>query len=167
MERHESSCNTGRASPESHRFTAARELQGSPPAERGTERRWREVTEPRLRLHQQRQEEAELLNMLWRWQSRRGGWMQSLLTDASLPAPPHPGPPVKGSSELLEASMPVVDARREVSAGEGWTGNGWHGNRARDRAGLMTVLSADKCHSLSQIKDAHHHHCNPCNAAKL
>lgn len=49
--------------------------------------------------------------------------MQSLLTDASLPAPPRLGPPVKGSSELLEASVSVVDTCREVAAGEGWTGN--------------------------------------------
>lgn len=35
-----------------------------------------------------------------------------------------------------------------------------------DGAGLMTVLSADKCHSLSQIKNAHYC-CNPCSAAKL
>lgn len=49
--------------------------------------------------------------------------MQSLLTAASLPALPRLGPPVKASSELLEASVSVVDARREVVAGEGWTGN--------------------------------------------
>lgn len=49
--------------------------------------------------------------------------MQSLSTDASLPAPPRLGPPVKGSSELLEASVSVVDARREEVIGEGRTGN--------------------------------------------
>ncbi len=43
--------------------------------------------------------------------------MRSLLTDASLPAPPRLGPPVKGSAELLEASVSVVDARREEATG--------------------------------------------------
>lgn len=41
---------------------------------------------------------------------------------------------------------------------------GW---QAKRQSRTDDSLSADKCHSLSQIKDAHHHHCNPCNAAKL
>lgn len=49
--------------------------------------------------------------------------MRSLLTDASLPAPPRLSPPVKGSSELLEASVSVVDAHRKCWLGRGWTGN--------------------------------------------
>lgn len=49
--------------------------------------------------------------------------MQSLLTDASVRAPPRLGPPVKGSAELLEASVSVADARREEVAGEGRAGN--------------------------------------------
>lgn len=49
--------------------------------------------------------------------------MQSLLTDASVRAPPRLGPPVKGSAELLEASVSVADARGEEVAGEGRAGN--------------------------------------------
>lgn len=47
--------------------------------------------------------------------------MKSLLTDASLPAPPRLGPPVKGSSELLEVSVSVVGGGR---GGADW--KRWH-----------------------------------------